>query len=735
MNENPTVEVNKLQPITKFIYTLGVLPTSYLMSMTFQEQLTWLCNYLAQTVIPAINDDVEAIQELQQLYEDLQDYVNNYFDDLNVQEAINEKLDKMAQDGSLYGIIKQYTDPIVESQNNEIESFKTTVNNTLDEFNNKVNSLSNGSPLVANTLSDMIDTTRTYVLTSDGNWYYYDGNEWTSGGTYQTSGIGENEVKLANLETRLQKQIFPFEMNKSEYTITGQFYSGNVGSTIGTTELNNWWSGSMDVNPGDTLIIPYFPKGFTYGTVYPLLLTDEDDKIVARYDYTTISNTLVNDLEPFTLEIPSNVVKVYFNNNGSPSYNQRWYPFTFKSYNYNDVRLTNYLGNLSTLDYSDVLTGKIYSLQNWSTDLAGFKTTVYDVNPLDKINVTTTVPGNHLYVPAIYVDENLEPVGYIMIYGTSGSATEVTVDDIVPANAKHVYCCTASAINPVVKKYMISDVELSEFKKMSVSYSDGTLTITNNSNDNNLIFRNFGGNNLFMIYGYTVGNTTKYTSTDMIPAPYIVRAVNNIDGDKESSIFTGGNHQWNNSSSGSTATARQVSLSILCDDVQLNANTTLSCNNVKIVETNRVQGWNTCKEDGTGREILEEKIIFDFDGKTLNVMNTITPLEEIVIERYYGIQTALFTNSEYKIFSDKIYNVNTQSQVTKKPDVIFGGSIISSRLENAGLGDYRYNQSNVKVNVSSSKSYYAPVYNNTTAFTTDDINYIIGSYVFDDNQC
>ena len=54
MNDKPEIEVGKLPVITKFIYTLGVLPTSYLMSMTYQEQVTWLYNYLQTKVIPTI---------------------------------------------------------------------------------------------------------------------------------------------------------------------------------------------------------------------------------------------------------------------------------------------------------------------------------------------------------------------------------------------------------------------------------------------------------------------------------------------------------------------------------------------------------------------------------------------------------------------------------------------------------------------------------------------------------
>lgn len=108
MNEKPEIKVGKLPIITKFIYTLGVLPTSYLMSMTYQEQVTWLYNYLQTKVIPTIDGNAEAVKELQTLFELLRTYVNSYFDNLDVQEEINNKLDEMVEDGTLQEIVASY---------------------------------------------------------------------------------------------------------------------------------------------------------------------------------------------------------------------------------------------------------------------------------------------------------------------------------------------------------------------------------------------------------------------------------------------------------------------------------------------------------------------------------------------------------------------------------------------------------------------------------------------------
>lgn len=101
-------EVKGLRPFTKFLMTIGELPSSYLVSMTYEEQLLWLCNYLQNVVIPTVNNNGEAVEELQNLFVQLQEYVDNYFENLDVQEEINNKLDEMAESGELEAIIAEY---------------------------------------------------------------------------------------------------------------------------------------------------------------------------------------------------------------------------------------------------------------------------------------------------------------------------------------------------------------------------------------------------------------------------------------------------------------------------------------------------------------------------------------------------------------------------------------------------------------------------------------------------
>ena len=102
------IKIDKLNPFGRMCLSMGMIPSSYSESLTYEEQLIWFCNFLEKQVIPAINKEGEAIEELQNLYTELKTYVDDYFENLDVQEEINNKLDDMAESGQLADIIAQY---------------------------------------------------------------------------------------------------------------------------------------------------------------------------------------------------------------------------------------------------------------------------------------------------------------------------------------------------------------------------------------------------------------------------------------------------------------------------------------------------------------------------------------------------------------------------------------------------------------------------------------------------
>ena len=63
-------EIDKLQPraFTRFCMSIGAVPSSYLEALSVEGQLLWFCSYLEKEVIPAVNNNAEAVTELQNLY-------------------------------------------------------------------------------------------------------------------------------------------------------------------------------------------------------------------------------------------------------------------------------------------------------------------------------------------------------------------------------------------------------------------------------------------------------------------------------------------------------------------------------------------------------------------------------------------------------------------------------------------------------------------------------------------
>ena len=85
-----------------------MIPTAYKEALTYEQQILAIGNYLEKVVYPAINNNAEALEELQGLFIQLKDYVDDYFDNLDVQDEINNKLDEMAEGGELAPLIAQY---------------------------------------------------------------------------------------------------------------------------------------------------------------------------------------------------------------------------------------------------------------------------------------------------------------------------------------------------------------------------------------------------------------------------------------------------------------------------------------------------------------------------------------------------------------------------------------------------------------------------------------------------
>lgn len=101
--------IEKIEPTGLFTnYIFKAIPLAFDESLSYYETLCALLDYVKNTVIPTVNNNADAVSELQTLYIELKNYVDNYFNNLDVQEEINNKLDEMVEDGTFETLIASY---------------------------------------------------------------------------------------------------------------------------------------------------------------------------------------------------------------------------------------------------------------------------------------------------------------------------------------------------------------------------------------------------------------------------------------------------------------------------------------------------------------------------------------------------------------------------------------------------------------------------------------------------
>lgn len=197
MSVNFTPNQNSYKNIGQFrFWCQKVLPLVYDDSMSYYELLNKVVHYLNETIknVDLVGEDMT---NLYTAYEQLQTWVNKYFDNLDVQSEINNKLDLFASDGTLLNLIK----PIAVQLS---------------------------QPTVVSTIGEMTNVQKTYVLSSNGHIYQYKGNAWADTGlvyateieNYMTysilSATDLNEVTTMGVYSKGSSASVPVNIPKGE---------------------------------------------------------------------------------------------------------------------------------------------------------------------------------------------------------------------------------------------------------------------------------------------------------------------------------------------------------------------------------------------------------------------------------------------------------------------------------------------------------------------------------------
>lgn len=125
--------MNNLKPFK--IWCQKVLPLVYDDSLSYYELL---CK-----VVDTLNITIKNVNTLDTEFSKLQNYVNNYFDNLDVQNEINNKLDSMVKDGTLDKIISLYFSFFVTP-----ESYGCVGDGIADDTKNFQKAINSGYPIL-----------------------------------------------------------------------------------------------------------------------------------------------------------------------------------------------------------------------------------------------------------------------------------------------------------------------------------------------------------------------------------------------------------------------------------------------------------------------------------------------------------------------------------------------------------------------------------------------------------
>lgn len=187
---------NELSPFR--FWCQKVLPITYDDSLSYYELLSKVVDWLNKAMedIDTLNGDIDSMYET---YKELENFVNTYFDSLDAQTLINNKLDAMASDGSLSTLL----DPLVTEKFNSLSTRIDNVNNDINTTNRQIS--------VLESRMDAFNTLPPGSTT--GNAELVDIRVGADGNTYSTAGTAVRE-QVDSLMEDIKGYGFGEEMRK-----------------------------------------------------------------------------------------------------------------------------------------------------------------------------------------------------------------------------------------------------------------------------------------------------------------------------------------------------------------------------------------------------------------------------------------------------------------------------------------------------------------------------------------
>lgn len=163
--------------------------------------------------------------------------------------------------------------------------YNNRVRAKFDDLQSQVSGLASGSPLVASSTAEMTDTSRVYVNTTDGHWYYWNGSVWSDGGVYQSSEDSEEVDKLKSGVAGIDLDLSPIA------TYYG-YWQGNITNIV---ESDTWYTYKYRIPEGTTKL--KITSKF-YG-IMGIMFTDIEDPTVTFPNKYEGGNVYMNPYSPY----------------------------------------------------------------------------------------------------------------------------------------------------------------------------------------------------------------------------------------------------------------------------------------------------------------------------------------------------------------------------------------------------------------------------------------------------
>lgn len=312
----------KMQVLTNFPYIEADFD-----ALTNYGLLCKVVEYL-NNVINNENEVTEQVTSLYNAYVSLQNYVNTYFDNLDLTGEVSAKLDEMVEDGTLTTLISGYVDPIYQAYesaiNLEVSNFKNSVNESISTQNENITNITNMTqalsyaPIPVSSVGSMTDTSKVYLLTSTGKWYYYNTSTttWTEGGTYQAAENSEDVNNLINFKniTVLDTYYPTTDEDTTSFSEidVGHYYDSN-GPVSGATFTSYKFIAKQDMY----LYFSRYNAQYTAICIYPSGVYPDTDYVRYRNVVGGDQTLPVDEEDKLTIEAGTLVI-ITINNNNPP---------------------------------------------------------------------------------------------------------------------------------------------------------------------------------------------------------------------------------------------------------------------------------------------------------------------------------------------------------------------------------------------------------------------------------